>query len=60
GKLSPVLRSRFLAAMASPGRFLEFSLRRFEDEFLSIAVPERLDPRFVTCLMISVPRRRAG
>jgi uncharacterized protein DUF6178 len=58
--LAGTLRSRFLQAMAARGRFLEFSLRRFEEEFLSIPLGAELDPRFVTCLMIGLPKRRAN
>jgi len=60
GKLRADVRGEFLAAMP-PGRgYLEFSLRRFEEEFLAIAADRPLDPRFVTCLMIRLPNGAAA
>jgi hypothetical protein len=52
GKLRADVRSRLYAAHGGQRGFLDFSLRRFEDEFLSVSPDQPLDPRFVTCLMI--------
>jgi hypothetical protein len=50
-RLRPEARRRFLED-AGGGRFVEFCLARFEEEFASIAPEEPIDPRFVTCLMV--------
>jgi hypothetical protein len=56
GRLSADVRGRFLAEAGAGGGFLDFALRRFDEEFLAIAPDRPLDPRFVTCLMIAVGR----
>ncbi len=57
GGLLVEIRQRFLALAPRHGGFVEFSLRRFEEEFLAIASDRPLDPRFVTCLMIRISNR---
>jgi hypothetical protein len=52
------LRERILGWAPGHAGFLDFSLRRLEEEFLSIPAEEPVDPRFVTCLMIQ-PTGRA-
>jgi hypothetical protein len=51
------LRARFLESAGERPGFLEFCLRRFEDEFLPIDPRFPPDPRFVTCLMIRAGTR---
>jgi hypothetical protein len=50
------VRHRFLGTVAGAKGFLEFSLNRFEEEFLALAPDRPVDPRFVTCLMIRLER----
>jgi hypothetical protein len=57
GGLRADLRRRILEWMPGHTGFLEFSLRRLEEEFLAIPATQPLDPRFVTCLMIRPARR---
>jgi hypothetical protein len=52
GKIRPEIRRRFLEPLRHACGYLEFSLRRFEEEFLAIAPDRPVDPRFVTCLML--------
>jgi hypothetical protein len=56
GRLSAAARARLFEALPGHRGFLEFCLRRFEEEFLSVSPDRPLDPRFVTCLMMR-PRR---
>ena len=56
GRLRPEVRERFMAVNPGHVGFLEFSLRRFEDEFLTLSPDASVDPRFVTCLMIRTLR----
>ena len=58
GKLSAAARARFFETLPGHRGFLEFCLRRFEEEFLSVSPDRPLDPRFVTCLMMR-PQRHA-
>ena len=53
-ELPPVEPSAAPAWLYSVGDtgYLEWSLVRFEEEFLALAPGKPLDPRFVTCLMI--------
>ena len=57
GRLKADVRERFYAANVGHRGFLDFSLRRFEEEFLSVSADRPLDPRFVTCLMIRQGKR---
>jgi len=57
GGLRADVRQRVLAWMPGHTGFLEFCLRRLEEEFLAIPPTQPVDPRFVTCLMIRPPRR---
>ena len=59
GGLKADLRARFLGVVPAAKGFLEFSLIRFEEEFLTLAPDRPVDPRFVTCLMIHRPRNGA-
>jgi hypothetical protein len=59
GRLKADLRARFLGVVPDAKGFLEFSLTRFEEEFLTLAPDRPVDPRFVTCLMIHRPRNGA-
>jgi Family of unknown function (DUF6178) len=52
GELRTDLRRRILEWMPGHTGFLEFSLRRLEEEFLATPPGQPVDPRFVTCLMI--------
>ncbi len=52
GKLDETLRRKFLERFAEHGGYVDWSLRRFDDEFLALAADAPPDPRFVTCLMI--------
>jgi hypothetical protein len=56
GRLKTDVRDRFLGAVSGAKGFLEFSLKRFEEEFLTLAPDRPVDQRFVTCLMIRVLR----
>jgi hypothetical protein len=56
GGLKVDVRHRFLGTIAGGTGFLEFSLNRFEEEFLALAADRPVDPRFVTCLMIRLER----
>jgi hypothetical protein len=56
GGLKVDLRTRFLGMVPDAKGFLEFCLARFEEEFLALAPGEPVDARFVTCLMIRLPR----
>ncbi len=56
GGLKADVRGRFLATVPGAKGFLEFSLSRFEEEFLALAPGRPLDPRFITCLMIRPQR----
>ncbi len=56
GRLKIDVRDRFLGAVSGAKGFLEFSLNRFEEEFLALAPDRPVDQRFVTCLMIRVLR----
>jgi hypothetical protein len=56
GRLRAAVRERFYEANPVPRGFVDFSLRRFEEEFLAVLPDRPIDPRFVTCLMIR-PRR---
>jgi hypothetical protein len=58
GRLRRAVRERFYEAYTLPRGFLDFSLRRFEEDFLAVSGDRPIDPRFVTCLMIRP--RRAG
>jgi len=60
GKIRGDVRRRFLEAMPESRGYLEFSLQRFEEEFLAIAADRPVDPRFVTCLMIRLPNSDAA
>lgn len=57
-RLRDTVRDRFFAAHPGHRGFLEFSLRRFEEEFLAVSPDRPIDPRFVTCLMIR-PTKKA-
>jgi Family of unknown function (DUF6178) len=52
-RVSTVARDRLYEAVPGHRGFLDFCLRRFEEEFLSVSPDRPLDPRFVTCLMLS-------
>src|SRR5205823_1075676 len=52
GRLLAAVRERFYEALPVVHGFLDFSLRRFEEEFLAVAPNRPIDPRFVTCLML--------
>ena len=52
GGLRADVRDRFLGTLPPERGYIEFSLRRFEEEFLAIAADRPIDPRFVTCLML--------
>jgi Family of unknown function (DUF6178) len=56
GRLRAAVRERFYETHRVTHGYLDFSLRRFEEEFLAVAPDRPIDPRFVTCLMIR-PRR---
>jgi hypothetical protein len=56
GGLRMDVRDRFLGAIPGAKGFFEFSLSRFEEEFLALAPDRPIDPRFVTCLMIRLHR----
>jgi len=58
GRLCAAVRERFYETHPVPHGFLDFSLQRFEEEFLAVAPDRPIDPRFVTCLMIR-PQRGA-
>jgi uncharacterized protein DUF6178 len=51
-RLRTNVRARLLATLPPSSGYVEFALRRFEDEFLAIASDRPIDPRFVTCLML--------
>jgi hypothetical protein len=52
GRLREEVRERFYEAYPLPRGFLDFSLKRFEEEFLALSTDRPIDSRFVTCLMI--------
>jgi hypothetical protein len=58
GGLRDDVRRRIVDSAPADAGFLSFALRRFEEEFLSIAPDRPIDARFVTCLMIRSERRR--
>jgi len=57
GLVRDALRERFRELCAGGSGYLDFALRRLEEEFFSVAADRPLDPRFVTCLMIRPARR---
>lgn len=58
GGMRADVRRRILDSAPRDSGFLAFALRRFEEEFLTIAPGRPIDPRFVTCLMIRSEKRR--
>jgi Family of unknown function (DUF6178) len=59
GRLHAALRDRLRELHPGHDGYLDFSLRRLEEEFLAVSADRPLDPRFVTCLMIR-PAKRGG
>lgn len=57
-KLRAKARASALERAGGESAFLSAILARFEEEFLSLAEDEPVDPRFVTCLMIATPASR--
>lgn len=52
-RLKPEVRSAAVEAAGSRSRYLDLSLRRFEEEFLAVSPDRPVDPRFVSCLMVA-------
>jgi hypothetical protein len=49
------VREQFLGSVGRTSGYLEFCLRRFEEEFLPIMPQFAYDPRYITCLMVATP-----